>query len=149
MGFLRERPRSILASSAVIAALVLLVACGSDDVGGAITPQPDDLDGSNYTSTKVTGHDLAPDSQIALVFKSETMAVLGGCNTQTAGYEVADDKLRWTGPAASTKKACSAALEEQDRWLAGLFTKGMTASLDGSTLTLESGDVTIVLQSTT
>lgn len=147
---LRERRRGILAplAAAVAPVLLLMAACGSDDVGGAITPQPDDLDGSNYTSTDVSGHDLVPDSKISLVFESETMAVLAGCNTQTAGYEVADSKLRWSGPAASTKKACSEALEGQDQWLAQLFTDGMNASLDDSTLTLESGDVTIVLEST-
>jgi heat shock protein HslJ len=145
----RERRRSIVGALAAIAAVVLLlVACNDDADSAAITPEPDVLDGSTYESTDVTGHDLVDGSLIALEFKSEAMAARAGCNTQTADYEVTDGTLRWTGPPASTSKACSSELEQQDRWLSDLLTSGMTASLDDSTLTLDNGDVTIVLEST-
>ena len=135
--------------AAIAPLMLLLAACGSDDVdSGGITPEPADLDGGIYQSTDVTGHDLASGSMITLDFKSETMAVRAGCTTQTADYEVTDETLRWSGPAAAPSKTCSQELEEQDRWLSNLFTSGVTASLDDSTLTLDNDDVTIVLEST-
>ena len=41
--------------------------------------------------------------------------------------------------------ACSDELMAQDQWLAELFAAGVGVSADGATLTLTSGDVTIVL----
>ena len=52
----------------------------------------------------------------------------------------------WTGPAASSMMACDEDLTAQDAWLSDLFTTGADAGLDGDTLTLESGDVTLVLE---
>src|SRR5262245_28127358 len=127
-------PLAALAALAMM--LVPLAACGSDDDGGGGAPTRADLDGKTYSSTEVTGDDLVEQSTITLAFETGMMAVRAGCNTQTAEYEVADGTLRWTGPAASTRMACSPQLEEQDRWLAGLFTDGMTALLDGSALSL-------------
>ena len=126
---------------ALVATTLLLTACGSDD-------ELPDLDGTTYSSTDVSGHDLVEGSTVTLSFEDGTMAVKAGCNTQTGAYEVSDGRLQWSGPAASTTMACPTAdLADQDQWLAGLFTDGMDAKHDGDTLTLTSGDVTMTLSS--
>jgi heat shock protein HslJ len=135
---------------AVAAAALLLTACGSDDEGGGGTvPDTSDLEASTYSSTDVTGHDLVEGSTITLSFQDGTMAVKAGCNTQTGAYDVVDGALKWTAPAASTTMACPTSdLADQDQWLAGVFTDGMDASLDGGTLTLTNDDdVKLVLTS--
>jgi heat shock protein HslJ len=129
------------------AAGVLLAACGSDDEGGGDAPTAADLDSATYTSTEVSGHDLAENTTVTLTFEDGTLAVDAGCNTQSAAYEVSGGTLVWSGPAAATLKACPPPLGEQDHWLGGLFTDGMDASLDGDTLTLTNDEVTMKLSS--
>ncbi len=137
-------------AAVVVAVLALVVsACGSDgsDSGTASEPvSADDLNGSTYTSTSVTGQDLVEGTVVALTFEDGNLAVAGGCNTQTTAYEVDGGTLKWTGPPAATMMACSPELMAQDEWLGALFTAGATASLDGDTLTLTDGDVTLELQ---
>jgi heat shock protein HslJ len=143
---------------AAVAALVLsLGGCGSDsDSGGdsesaaASAPTQSDLDGSTFTATSKTGSGLVADSTITLSFEDGTMAVQADCNTQSAAYEVDGGTLKWTSPPAGTLKACPPELEAQDALLAGLFTNGVTATLDGTTLTLtnDDEDVTLVLDGT-
>ena len=97
-------------------------------------------------STEVEGRDLVEDATIGLSFEDGRMTASAGCNTQSGSYEIDGDTLRWSEPVASTMMACSPELEEQDHWLHELLTDGVTASLDDSTLTLESVDVNIVLE---
>jgi heat shock protein HslJ len=132
-----------------LVALTLLTACGSDDQDGAGAPDTSDLEASTYSSTDVSGHDLVEGTTITLSFQDQTMAVKAGCNTQTGRYDVVDGVLKWTAPAASTTMACPTSdLADQDQWLAGVFTDGMDASLDGGTLTLTNDDdVKLVLTS--
>ncbi|WP_395656043.1 META domain-containing protein [Nocardioides sp.] len=133
------RLRTLLA---LAASAVLLVGCGSDGESGreGSPPTTDELDNTTYTSVEVTGHKLVEESSITLTFQDGNLAVEAGCNTQTAGYGVTDGTLKWTGPAASTMKACSDELTAQDQWLAGLFTDGVKADLNNKTLTLSGPD---------
>ncbi len=102
-----------------------------------------DLDGASYVSTHVTGHDLVADTQIQLGFDSGSLSTYAGCNLMSGPYDVVGGVVRWTGPAASTMMACSDELTAQDAWLTQLFTDGADVAVDGSTLTLTSGQVTI------
>jgi heat shock protein HslJ len=105
-----------------------------------------DLDGMSYVSTATTGHDLVAGTAIELGFADGTLSVSAGCNAMSGQYGVDDSgMLRWTGHPASTMKACSDELMAQDQWLAQLFTEGAAATVDGSDLTLSSGEVTIEL----
>ncbi|MCB0894103.1 MAG: META domain-containing protein [Nocardioides sp.] len=133
------RPRTLLA---LLATTFLLAACGSDGESGreGSPPTTDQLDDTTFTSVEVTGYDLVKESQITLDFKDGNLAVQAGCNTQTAGYTVDAGTLKWTGPAAATMKACSDELMAQDQWLAGIFTEGVDAFLNGHTLTLTTSD---------
>ena len=148
-------------SSAVAAVAVALFAwglagCGSDDSGSEAAdnslasdpgqpPTTEDLQGTSYTSTQVSGYDLVEGSTITLGF-GDGMSVSAGCNTMAAGYEVSDDGiLAWTGDPATTMMACSDELEAQDQWLTQLFQEGLTAATDGTALILTNGEVTIEL----
>ncbi|MGB0101006.1 MAG: META domain-containing protein [Nocardioides sp.] len=139
---LRTTRGLVLATAAVLA----LGACGSGGGSDADAPTADDLDGTTYTSTGVSGHDLVEGTAVTLSFEGDRMAAAAGCNNQAAAYEVEGATLRWSGEAASTRMACPEDLTAQDQWLAGLLTDGMTVALDGSTLTLASGDVEMVLE---
>ncbi|WP_243058074.1 META domain-containing protein [Nocardioides sp. SR21] len=134
----------------VTAALVLtLAACGSDSDSGSDTaeePQQLELDGTTFTSTEVTGHELVPDTTISLAFEEGNLSANAGCNTMSAEYEVTDGNVAWSGPAASTMMACSDELTEQDQWLTELLTEGVDAKQDGDTLTLTDVDLEIVLE---
>lgn len=115
---------------------MLLAGCSSEP----------DLDGKTFTSTSVEGHDLVEGSTIELTFDDGHLGVSAGCNSMGADYEVDDGTLAWTGPATSTLIGCPDDLAAQDQWLTELFTDGVEAELDGSTLTLTDGDVEIVLE---
>lgn len=139
--------------AAVAATLLVLGACGSDDDDGGgskSAPTQSDLDGSTFTATSKTGPGLVADSTVTLSFEDGTMAVQADCNTQSAAYEVDGGTLKWSGPPAATLKACPPELEAQDALLSGVFTSGVTATLDGTTLTLanQDEDVTLVLEQT-
>jgi heat shock protein HslJ len=147
------------AAVAVMTALVVLgvAGCGSDDSseatdesapsasGSAVTA--DDLEGGTYASTSVTGHDLVEGSTINLSFEGQRMQLSAGCNIISAAYDVTDGTLAWTGEPAATMMACPDDLMAQDQWLVELFQDGVTATSDGSTLTLTNDEVTIELAS--
>jgi heat shock protein HslJ len=84
-----------------------------------------------------------PGSALTLTVSDGRLSVNAGCNTMGAAYAFADGTLQWTEPAAGTQMACEEALMAQDTWISGLLTDGMEAVLEGDTLTLTSGDVTI------
>lgn len=106
-----------------------------------------ELAGSTFTSVEVSGRQLIEGSTIRLTVDQERLGLHGGCNAMSAPFAVVGGRLRWTGPAISTLMACSPALMEQDRWLGELFTDGVDASFEGSTLVLTSGQVTIRMSS--
>ncbi|HEX5826918.1 MAG TPA: META domain-containing protein, partial [Candidatus Limnocylindrales bacterium] len=58
-------------------------------------------------------------------------------------YEIVDGALK-VGPMAMTEMACEEPLMAQDQWLAA-FLPGAAATLDGDTLTLAKGGVTLEL----
>ena len=136
---------------AVVAVLTLAAGCGSGDE--AADPSPtyagpapaEWLDGSTFTSTEVTGHELVEGTQIELTFEGDRLSASAGCNTQGAPYSLDDGRLAWTEDPASTMMGCDADLMEQDEWLAGLFTAGVDLAGDADGMTLTSGDVTITL----
>jgi heat shock protein HslJ len=146
------------AVAVMVALMVMGVAgCGSDDSseasdesatsdsGSAVTA--DDLEGSTYVSTSVTGEELVEGSTINLSFEGPRMQMSAGCNIISAAYEINDGTLAWTGEPAATMMACPDDLTAQDQWLIKFFQDGVTATSDGSTLTLANDDVTIELSS--
>jgi heat shock protein HslJ len=74
------------------------------------------------------------------------MVVNAGCNSLTGPYDVPGGRLAWTTGPAMTRIGCPPELMQQDQWLADLLSAGVDASLDGGSLTLSAGDVTIHLE---
>ena len=150
-----------LGAASALLLVGLLAGCGSSDNGddGADTTTPTtsptptstpvaavaDLDGTTYESTSVEGHELVPGEPVRVSFEGDTMSVSAGCNTMFGAYDVTDGTLAWSGEPASSLVGCEPELADQDAWLADLFTTGVEATLDGSTLTLTSGDVVMEL----
>jgi heat shock protein HslJ len=129
---------------------VLVTACGggssSTTATGGGAPTPDDLDGTTYVSSSVEGHDLAEGTHLRLEFADGRMSANAGCNTMSGELAVRAGRLSWTGAPATTMMGCPQELMDQDQWLSRLLVDGVDATLDGRTLTLSDGDVTIRLE---
>lgn len=102
------------------------------------------LSGKTFTSTEITGHALVPDSSLTMAFEDDSVSVQAGCNNMFGGYTF--DQLTLDVPLlASTMMACEPALMEQDQWITGFLASSPKATLADKSLTLISGDTTIVL----
>jgi len=125
--------------------------CSDDEpvaTGGSSSTTPPtgatDLDGTTFVSTSVAGHDLVAGSAVTLAFAEGRVSARAGCNTMSGTYEAGAELT--VGPdMASTMMGCPDDLAAQDQWLAGFLTSTPALTLDGDTLTLSSGDVTITL----
>jgi heat shock protein HslJ len=135
-------------------ALVVLVSagCGDDgddaDDGGSAAgtaPEAADLDGSTFTVTDVEGQEVVEGSTITIDFAEGLVVAAGGCNTLRGGYTVEDGVLV-VDVLASTQMACDEPLMAQDDWIGALLESGPRVTLDGDTLTLSGGDVTLTAE---
>lgn len=140
----------------VLAAAVALAACGESepaaDTAAAITVATTApvlaaaLDGRVLVSTNVTGRQLVADSEVRLTFDGENLGASGGCNQLGGTWSMEGDVLVVPPDLIMTEMACEpAALMDQDSWLASFLSSRPTVGLDGDTLTLSGGDVTITL----
>ena len=136
------RRTAFLVTLVAVAAVALgAAACGSSDPGvssgsstsapsgSGTTPGPGSapapngsapasLDGTTYTSTAVTGHELVAGSQITMAFADGSVSVNAGCNTIRGSYALDGDTLVVAEDLASTMMACPRTdRTEQDAWL--------------------------------
>jgi heat shock protein HslJ len=118
--------------------LLAVAACGSDDSSSSSSS----LAGHTYLSTSVTGQTLVEGTRITLVFASDTVAAVAGCNTMTGGYSVDGDTLK-VATMAQTQMACSDDLMAQDQWIAAFLQAGPKMVADADKLTLSGGSTTI------
>lgn len=110
----------------------------------------EDLDGSSFTSTRVSGHDLVAGTTVHLEFADGRMTANAGCNTMSGGFSVTAGKLAWTGQPVSTMMGCDDARSAQDRWLSQLLTTGVAATGDPTAvLSLIADPVTMTLERST
>lgn len=122
-----------------------LAACGSDDdPASGSAPTADDLDGTTFESTEVTGHELVADTTITLAFQADAVSANAGCNTMNGGYTITDGTLE-VATMASTMMACEDALMAQDDWLAEFLASGPEIALDGDSLTLTGAESSLTL----
>lgn len=136
-------PRTALTLLALSA--LALAACGSDDdTASGSAPTADDLDGTTFESTDVTGHELVADTTITLAFQADAVSANAGCNSMNGGYTITDGTLE-VAAMASTMMACSDELMDQDTWLAEFLASGPEIALDGDSLTLTGGESTLTL----
>jgi heat shock protein HslJ len=120
--------------------VLLLTACSS--AGGSSAPSAG-LDGRTFLSTGVTGHPLVPGSTVRLQFEAGRVGGGAGCNQISGPYTIVDGRLT-IGQVAMTAMGCEQPLMDQDSWLVS-FLGGAKVALDGDTLTLANGDVTMTL----
>ena len=148
----------VLVAVAVLAALSLLAAScgddpdtsnGNDDTTTSEDPMTDPLDGSTFTSTSVTGHELVDGSAVRLMFEDGQLGLSAGCNQMGGGYSLDGDRLVIDGAMRSTEMACDPPLMDQDSWLASWVGEGLTWRLDGAVLTLSGADVVMELTAET
>jgi heat shock protein HslJ len=128
------RPGKVSAAF-LISAFLILGACGSDDSSGSVP----DVDGREFISTEVVGHQLVEGSTIRLAFEDGSVAANAGCNSMSGGYTFDGDILR-VEMMAMTEMGCDEALMDQDAFLSGFLTSGPTVAVDGDEMTLVSGE---------
>lgn len=131
--------------------VLLLAACGDggDGLSGAEpgTSPPADLAGHTYTSTRVTGHELAPGSSVTLSFTDGAISANAGCNTMAGPATWTDGVLRVDEDTfATTSMACDRPLMDQDIWLSQFLTSTPELSVGGGQLRLKSGGTELVLE---
>jgi heat shock protein HslJ len=131
--------------------ILLLAACGDggDGLSGADpgTSPPPDLAGHVYTSTSVTGHQLAPGSTVTLTFTDDSISANAGCNTMAGPATWSDGVLKVNGGRlATTSMACEGPLMDQDVWLSEFLTSEPKLSAGGGQLLLEGGGTKLVLE---
>jgi heat shock protein HslJ len=125
----------------VVAAILGLAACGESDASGS-----DSLDGHEYLSTDVAGHELVAGTQIRLTFDGDRIGAHAGCNQLGGTWSIDDDALVVPGDMVMTEMACDPPeLMDQDTWLASFLTSGPAVALHGDTLTLTADEVTVTL----
>jgi heat shock protein HslJ len=116
-----------LALVTLLGASLALSGCG--DYSG-------DIEGREYESTEVRGHDLVEGSTIIMTFEEGRVSARAGCNTLNGAATWDDGTLEVAEPLASTMMACDEALMAQDQWLSEFLTSGPALEIDGDTLTL-------------
>ncbi len=128
---------------ATAASVLGLAACGEPEASGSAA---DSLDGREFLSTDVTGHRLVAGSQIRLNFDGDRLGANAGCNQLGGTWSIDGDALAVPDDMVMTEMACDPpALMDQDTWLASFLTSRPAVTLDGDTLTLTRGEVTIAL----
>jgi heat shock protein HslJ len=130
-----------------LAAIVLLVACGSSS---------DVTTGSSSSGTPLEGTswELAPAAPLGVSlgqvvvtarFEAGTMSGKSGCNSYTAPYELSGSSLTIGPNIAGTKAACPAPETAVETAYLGRLPKVASYEIDGQTLTLaDSGSTTIL-----
>jgi heat shock protein HslJ len=124
-------------------AAAVLVGCGASQPAG---DPPPELDGHEYLSTDVAGHELVDGTQIRLTFDADRVGAHAGCNQLGGTWSVDGDVLVVPDEMVMTEMACDPpALMDQDTWVASFLTSRPTIVLHGDTLTLTGSDVTMTL----
>lgn len=128
--------------------VILVAACstagGASPPGSSSPPVALDLDGRTFLSTSVAGHTLVPDTMVRLQFEDGRLGAGAGCNQMSGAYTIADGRLS-LGQMAMTAMGCEQSLMDQDTWLES-FLGGATVRVEGDTLTLANGEVTMTLK---
>lgn len=124
-----------------VVAVSALAACGDDKAGSGSAP---DVDGTEWVSSDVVGHQLVEGTEIRLAFADETISANAGCNTMSGGYAF-DGSTMQVDVLAMTEMGCEPALTDQDAFLQGFLTSAPTVELDGDTLTMTSGEEAVTM----
>jgi heat shock protein HslJ len=146
--------RPALRLLAVVAALLVLAACGDDDEPVAsrdgTTPPDGPALAEAYVSTEVReGGELRPlveGTRIQLGLADGRIHASLGCNSLSGTYRLEGGVLVVEDGLAMTEMGCDPPRHAQDEWFAELLGAGPTVELDGDVLTLTAGDTVVVFQ---
>ena len=141
-------------AAAVVVVLVafLVAACaggpgGSGGSGGSGSPSAGTgaagLAGRTFLSTNLRGRALVAGSRIRMTFQDGRIGLSAGCNQMGGTYTLDGDRLV-VRDLGTTDMACDRALMDQDAWLSE-FVNSATVALDGATLMLAKGGITLTL----
>lgn len=122
-----------------VAATLVLAACGSDSASG----DSPELDGRDFVSTNVEGHELAEGTDIRISFADGAFTANAGCNTLGGDYTLDGNTLE-VGPMFGTEMGCEPSLMDQDVWLTEFLTLAPTVLLEDDKLTLADDDGTTI-----
>jgi heat shock protein HslJ len=138
-----RRPGAMLGPTRIVVPLVLCAAIGACTSPGATAPPTATLTGHTYLSTGIEGASLVAGTEVRLRFDGGQLTASAGCNMMDGGYTIDAGRLRTT-QLSMTEMGCDAPRQRQDDWLARFLTDvGLT--LDGDTLTLTDGTITLTL----
>jgi heat shock protein HslJ len=135
---------------AAAALLVLsLSACGDGDSSATAEDEPaglslHDLSGRVFATSQVDGHALVDETVVRIGFTDGQVSVDAGCNHMTGTAAIDGDHLTVSN-LAGTEIGCEQDRADQDAWISAFMSNGPTLSLDGDTLTLAAGDVSMAL----
>lgn len=132
----RHRATARLGALALVAAVMAMGACGSDEASPASLP-----DGT-YRLESISGRDLVEGTTIELLVEADTVNLGAGCNRMFGDYAIEDGRLV-VGQLASTRMACSPESMDQDEWLIALMTSEPTVEIDGDRLTISDDEVSL------
>ena len=108
------------------------------DMGGARVLESDLVDGRQFVSNAVEGHDLVAGTAIVVAFHDGTLTASAGCNRLVGPYhlEDADGTSRTLvidgHGLVMTQMGCDPDRHAQDRWLAGLLQGRPTLRVPGT-----------------
>lgn len=142
--------RIIQGSAALAAVGVTVLMLASCSVGGG---DPKALMGKSFTAQEATisgvTTPLALGSTLTLTFTEDGISAKADCNTMFGSATLDSGTIALTTPLGMTMMACEQPLMDQDQWISDFLESGPTWSLDGSMLTLTSGQDVIVLRDAT
>ena len=87
---------------------------------------------------------LVPGTKLTLDFRSAQLGASAGCNSMGGSYELVGDVLHVVGLGTTDMACLPAERMQQDDWFAKAIIGSPHLRLDGSTLVLETSEVTIV-----
>lgn len=139
------RAVGIIASLLLVPGL-LVPGCG-DQVGDAPSePAGRSLAGRTYVVTGLDDpqHRIGPGATIRFGFSAHEVDAYAGCNHMSGLLTYSGDVLV-VDSLGMTEMACDPPLMARDAWVSELLTSRPTYTVDGSDLTLVSGDTTVRL----
>lgn len=133
--------RTLLAGLA--GAALLLAACGDDENEPADATAS--VEGKTFLSVGSDNFEIVEGSTIRLTFQDGSIGAVAGCNNLGGSYVIVDGVLQ-VGDLVQTQMACDEALMDQDERLVEFLGSEPTVTIDGSDMTLTSGDASIDFQ---